>query len=90
MPEKAPGRCDGTLPVLKGSLTFTQSDSDGTRWKGFKLKERRFRLDVSKKLFTQRSCGAPSLEMLKARLDEAVGSLTWWGDTCHGRGIGSR
>ena len=27
----------------------------------------------------QRSCGAPSLEALKARLDGALGSLSWWG-----------
>jgi len=27
----------------------------------------------------QRSCGAPSLEALKARLDGAPGSLSWWG-----------
>jgi len=26
----------------------------------------------------QRSCGAPSLEALKARLDGALGSLSWW------------
>ena len=42
-------------------------------------------LDVSKKFFNQRavrpwhscpeSCGAPSLEVLKARLDGALGSL---------------
>ena len=27
----------------------------------------------------QRSCGAPSLEAPKARLDGAPGSLSWWG-----------
>ena len=27
----------------------------------------------------QRSCGAPSLEILQARLDRALGSLIWWG-----------
>jgi len=26
----------------------------------------------------QRSCGAPSLQALKARLDGALGSLSWW------------
>jgi len=30
------------------------------------------------KLIAQRSCGAPSLEVLKARLDGALGSLSWW------------
>jgi len=27
---------------------------------------------------SQRSCGAPSLKALKARLDGALGSLIWW------------
>jgi len=26
-----------------------------------------------------RSCGAPSLKMLKAMLDGALGSQSWWG-----------
>jgi len=30
--------------------------------------------------------GAPSLEMLKARLDGAQGSLSCWRHTAHGRG----
>jgi len=53
-------------------------------------KERRFGVDVRKKIFTQRaarhqeeqaaqrSCGCPSLEMFKARLDGALGSLSCW------------
>ncbi|KFV12459.1 hypothetical protein N340_06516, partial [Tauraco erythrolophus] len=51
-----------------------------------KLKEGRFRSDIRKKLFTQRvvrywnrlpreAVDAPSLEVFKARLDEALGNL---------------
>ena len=36
----------------------------------------------------QRSCGAPSLEALKARLDGALGSLSWWGAALPTVGIG--
>ncbi|KFV06914.1 hypothetical protein N340_12779, partial [Tauraco erythrolophus] len=53
---------------------------------GFKLKEGRFRLHIRKKFFTQRvvrqwnrlpreAVDAPSLDMFKARLDEALGNL---------------
>ncbi|KFR03124.1 hypothetical protein Y956_08234, partial [Nipponia nippon] len=53
---------------------------------GFKLKEGRFRLDIRKKFFTMRvvrhwnrlpreSVDAPSLEVLKARLDGALSNL---------------
>ena len=54
---------------------------------GFKLKEEKFRLDIRGKFFTQRvvrhwqrlpgeAVGAPSLEVLKATLDGALGSLS--------------
>ena len=53
------------------------------------LKKRKFRLDIRKKFFTQRAVkhwyrllreavDVPSLEVLKARLDGALGSLSWW------------
>ncbi|KFV05425.1 hypothetical protein N340_03232, partial [Tauraco erythrolophus] len=53
---------------------------------GFKLKEGRFRLDIRKKFFTLRVVkhwhtlprevvAAPSLEVFKARLDEALSNL---------------
>ena len=57
-----------------------------TRGNVLKLKEGRFRLDIKKKFFTMRvvkhwnrlpseAVNVPSLEVLKARLDGALGSL---------------
>jgi len=60
--------------------------SDRTRGNGCKLKEGRFRLDIGKKFFTRRVVkhwprlpievvAAPSLAVLKARLDGALSNL---------------
>ena len=70
----------------EGSKLFERVDNSRTRENDFKLKEGRFKLDVRGKFFTRRvmkcwnglpreAVDAPSLEVLKARLDGARGSL---------------
>ena len=68
---------------MKGEITAGQGN-------GWKVREGRWRLDVRGKFFTQRvvrcwnSCPErlwmprPSLEVFKARLDGALGSLGWY------------
>ncbi|KFZ61886.1 hypothetical protein N321_00830, partial [Antrostomus carolinensis] len=69
-----------------GEGLFIRATNDKTRGNGFKLKEGRFRLDIRKKFFTVRvvrhwnrlpkeAVDAPSLEVFKARLDEALSNL---------------
>ena len=70
----------------KGTQLFTRLDNGRTRRNGFKFREGRFRLDVRGKFFTMRvvRCwkrlprkvmDALTLEVFKARLDGALGSL---------------
>ena len=73
----------------EGRQLFERGDKSRTRGNGLKLKEGRLRLDVRGKLLAERvgrcwnSCPErlwmprPSVEVLKARLDGALGSLGW-------------
>jgi len=65
---------------------FTRASRDRTSGNGFKLKEGRFRLDISKKFFTKRVVrhwnrlpsevvDAPSPAVFKIRLDGALSNL---------------
>jgi len=69
----------------RGSI-ITRACSDRTRGNGFRLKERRFRLDLRNKFFSlgvvrqwhrlpRESVVAPSLEVFKARLGGALSNL---------------
>ena len=70
----------------EGSQLFERVDNSRTRGNDFKLKEGIFRLDIRGKFFTKRvvrywnrlpreAVDALSLEVFKARLDGALGSL---------------
>jgi len=69
-----------------GEGLFTRACKDRTTGNSFKLKDDRFRLDIRRKFFTMRvvkhwnsrpreAVDAPSLEVLKARLDGALSNL---------------
>lgn len=65
-----------------------QPDCNRTKGNGFRLKQSRCRLDVRRKSCTQKVVqlcrlpgevvDAPSLQLLKAGLDAALGSHSWW------------
>jgi len=68
---------------------LTRAWSDRTRGNGFKFKKGRFKSDIRKKFFNVRvvrpwprlprgAVAAPSLAVLKARLDGPLGNLVWW------------
>jgi len=72
-----------------GEGLFTRGCRDRTRGNGSKLTEGRLRLEIRKKFFPMRvvrpwprlpreAVAAPSLAVLKARLDGALSTLGWW------------
>ena len=85
---KALRRSYSSLPVPEGGLQESWGGTfyKGVFYKGFKLKEGRFRLDIRKKFCTVRMVrhwnrlpkefvDAPSLDAFKARLDGALSKL---------------
>ncbi|RMB94428.1 hypothetical protein DUI87_29239 [Hirundo rustica rustica] len=79
----------GAPKELKRDFAGTRAWSGKTRGNGFKLKDGGFKLDINEKFFAMRVVGhwhrvpreamaAPSLEVLKARLDGALSNLVGW------------
>lgn len=73
---------------------------DGNRTGGnsLKLKDKGFRLDLRENFFYSESnwnrllreaVDVPSIEALKAWLDGALGSLSWWVAACSWQGVGT-
>lgn len=79
--EKAPGRPQSSLPVLKWGLQeglFTSTWNKRTRGGGYKLKEGRFRPDIGRKFFTLRVLGHWNRLPSEVRLDEILNNLVQW------------
>jgi len=86
----------GTYKQAGGQL-FAQADSDWTKGNGSKEKEKRFRLDVRRKFFTQKvvrpwhscpeSCGCSIPGGAHGQVGWALHSLSWWGATSPWQGV---
>jgi len=84
----------------EGDRFFSGICCDRARGNGFKLKEGRFRLDIQKKYFPVRAVrhqnsspgdvvDAPSLETIKAGLDQALGNVMGLWCPCSRQGSGA-
>ena len=65
------------------SIVFRNYQGEGTKFF--------YPLDLAGEELAQlprEAVGAPSLEQLKARLDRALSSLSWWGEPCPQQEIG--
>ena len=81
-PESSPSVSEGGGYKKEGDRLFIRVYHDRTRGNSFKVKEGRFRLRITKMLFTVRVVRlprevveAPSLEAFKVRLNRALNNL---------------